>query len=260
MHQNIGEFDNPSDDVIHGPVAAHIIMAGICWILLYHILLRPFRVIPDDTKPLGKYYVIGLTPPISYFATWRQYEQCHILFWMGKDLSWIMGWKWSWLACLVPTYVIGIHFLWEALNTRRMTIECTFYLATILWITGNALWAFGELYCGLDDDGVGPIFIFSMSHVSREDLRYWASWALFIAYWPIIILLCIWMPLTYYGKIRPVSLEQCLKDIEEEDEDDNDDVLDAWRSVASNKYEGISEPERNNLLNRSEKEQEKGES
>ena len=40
---------------------------------------------------------------------------------------------------------------------------------------------------------------------AQQQCRYAASWILFTAYIPIVILYCVWLPLTYMGQIRPPS-------------------------------------------------------
>ncbi len=62
------------------------------------------------------------------------------------------------------------------------------------------LWAMGNIfvYSDTDDD---PRFIFKM-FPSNAHLRWAASWVLFAAYWPIIGLYCVWLPLTFSGHFK----------------------------------------------------------
>jgi hypothetical protein len=45
---------------------------------------------------------------------WREYEHLHTLFWLGKDLSWNIVNPYSWVICMVPTFLIGADFIYMA--------------------------------------------------------------------------------------------------------------------------------------------------
>ncbi len=43
------------------------IQAAIGWILFYHIVLRPLKIIPKDEHSAKRYEDVGLKPRFSYF-------------------------------------------------------------------------------------------------------------------------------------------------------------------------------------------------
>ena len=60
-----------------------------------------------DHDQFQKYIDAGLESRFTYFETWRQYENFHIVFWIVKDYAWITGNKILWVIALVPTFCIG---------------------------------------------------------------------------------------------------------------------------------------------------------
>jgi len=77
-------------------------------------------------------------------------------------------------------------------------IERAHYLAQLLWVSGNMVWALGEFYFASYDEA------FSMgerNYEARRTPRWWASWVLCCAYVPIFLLYVLWIPLTMTGRI-----------------------------------------------------------
>lgn len=72
------------------------------------------------------------------------------------------------------------------------------YVAQLMWVIGNMFWALGQIYVNQDDDAA--FYLFDMSNDTKYHMRYIASWVLFAAYWPLIILYCVWIPLTLWNK------------------------------------------------------------
>jgi hypothetical protein len=107
---------------------------------------------------------------------------------------------------LIPTVLIALDFIYVTWNSGTMMIDCTHYIATLMWVTGNAIWAFGEIFFPDISDETQPIF--TSSSVTRNDFRWWASWALFAAYIPIWLLYFVWLPLTCMGKIKASDLPE----------------------------------------------------
>lgn len=70
------------------------------------------------------------------------YENIHILFWLIKDLSWVMIWKPLGIAMIIPTVGFAI---WFCIKTFRDS-EFLVHLATLFWIMANALWMLLEFF------------------------------------------------------------------------------------------------------------------
>jgi len=72
----------------------------------------------------------------------RVYENIHILFWLIKDLSWVMLWKPLGLLMIVPTVGFAIWFCIKTFSINEFYV----YLATLFWILANAIWMVLEFF------------------------------------------------------------------------------------------------------------------
>ncbi|GIV27736.1 MAG: hypothetical protein KatS3mg027_1550 [Bacteroidia bacterium] len=72
----------------------------------------------------------------------RFYENLHILFWLIKDLSWVMFWRPLGMAMIIPTLGFAIWFCIKTFQEKEFYV----YLATLFWITANALWMLLEFF------------------------------------------------------------------------------------------------------------------
>ncbi len=72
----------------------------------------------------------------------RFYENVHILFWLVKDLSWVMLWKPLGLLMIIPTVTFAAWFCIKSFFHSEFFV----YLATLFWILANALWMILEFY------------------------------------------------------------------------------------------------------------------
>ena len=68
-----GELIN-DDDNIQAPEGGYCMLAGIILIIIYHICLKPMKLLKDDPKMTKLCKECNLIPRFSYFSTWRQYE------------------------------------------------------------------------------------------------------------------------------------------------------------------------------------------
>lgn len=196
----IGEVYNGDDD-IHEPQAGGILLGAIVWILIYHSILRPFNIIKSDPRIAKKYQTAGLKSSFTYFRTWREYEWSHTFLWLCKDVSWAEDWPITWIIFVVPTVLVALDFIYQTWKTKRMMIDCAHYTAQLLWVFGNAAWAYGELFVLMyDDDVVYDFWIFTL-HSQRQP-RWIASWLLLLAFVPIVMLYFIWLPLTCTGQLN----------------------------------------------------------
>jgi hypothetical protein len=76
-------------------------------------------------------------------ARFRRMENMHIAFWLMKDISWCMIWKWLGMAMIIPTLSIAIVIAWR---TRDIKAELAHNLAIALWISANSLWMISEFF------------------------------------------------------------------------------------------------------------------
>ncbi|MCX7728411.1 MAG: hypothetical protein N2203_02965 [Bacteroidia bacterium] len=72
----------------------------------------------------------------------RFYENIHILFWLIKDLSWVMIWKPLGIAMILPTIGFAVWFCIKSFYESEFFV----HLATLFWILANALWMLMEFY------------------------------------------------------------------------------------------------------------------
>lgn len=72
----------------------------------------------------------------------RFYENIHILFWLLKDLSWVMLWKSLGILMILPTVGFAIWFCIKTFLSNEFFV----YLATFFWILANATWMILEFY------------------------------------------------------------------------------------------------------------------
>ena len=77
----------------------------------------------------------------------RVFENSHIIFWLFKDMSWAMGWKWLGMVMIIPTLFISILITYKLKDDVR---EWYHNNAVSLWIIANSYWMISEFY-GFDD-------------------------------------------------------------------------------------------------------------
>jgi hypothetical protein len=64
-------------------------------------------------------------------------------------------------------------------------------------VIANLVWAGGELYNFFDD----PESLVSGDDEALSSPRFWSTWLLITAYFPIVILYCVWIHMTCAGEI-----------------------------------------------------------
>ena len=77
-------------------------------------------------------------------------------------------------------------------------IDAAHFAAGLLWVLGNAVWALGEFFT--DEDEAYRLWDFD-SKEAIVTARWWSSWILIWAFFPVIVLYLFWVPLSYMGKI-----------------------------------------------------------
>ncbi len=80
-------------------------------------------------------------------ARYRKIENLHIVFWLVKDLCWVMLWKPLGLMMIIPTIGAALLITWQ---TRAIKSELLHNVAVVFWITANAYWMLAEFYSSDD--------------------------------------------------------------------------------------------------------------
>ena len=73
----------------------------------------------------------------------RKFENLHILFWLGKDISWCLEWRLMGILMIVPTITLAILITYITRHTRR---EKYYNIAVCFWIAANSFWMVGEFF------------------------------------------------------------------------------------------------------------------
>ena len=76
-------------------------------------------------------------------ARFRKMENMHIAFWLMKDISWCMIWKFLGITMIVPTLSVAIWIAWK---NRQLKSELAHNLAIVFWISANAYWMISEFF------------------------------------------------------------------------------------------------------------------
>lgn len=77
--------------------------------------------------------------PLRY----RKVENLHIVFWLLKDLCWVMLWKPLGLIMIIPTIGAALLITWQ---TRHILSELLHNIAVAFWIIANSYWMLSEFF------------------------------------------------------------------------------------------------------------------
>ena len=116
---------------------------GISWLAFFYLFVKPFRLWgADDPETVAAYDTTGLPPrwPM-FFKTWREYENIHILFWLGKDVAWINLIPSMWVIFLVPTFGIAWDMVFVTFWKKHLMIDHAHNVTILIWVMANAIWA-----------------------------------------------------------------------------------------------------------------------
>jgi hypothetical protein len=92
-------------------------------------------------------------------AKFRKTENLHIVFWLLKDLCWVMLWKPIGLFMIVPTVGAALLITWQ---TRHIKSELLHNTAVVFWICANAYWMITEFFSDNDDLRYYAVIPFSL--------------------------------------------------------------------------------------------------
>lgn len=113
-----------------------------------------------------------------------------------KDLAWNRDNIVMWFIFLIPTVVLACDLLWLSYHTEDVIIHTVHYLSSLLWILGNACWAFGEFFFDKYDE---PLAMWYLSEDSLYTLRWYSAWILAASLFPVMIMYMLWIYLTQHN-------------------------------------------------------------
>ena len=96
-------------------------------------------------------------------AQYRKIENLHIVFWLVKDLCWVMLWKPLGLVMIIPTIGAALLITWQ---TRAIKSELLHNVAVVFWITANAYWMLAEFYSNDDSLRYYAVIPFSLGLIT----------------------------------------------------------------------------------------------
>ncbi|MFP9113679.1 hypothetical protein ACLI1A_07035 [Flavobacterium sp. RHBU_3] len=106
------------------------------------------------------------TPPqeplYSIPLRYRRLENLHIVFWLLKDLCWVMLWKPLGLIMIVPTIAAALIITWQ---TRHIVSELLHNVAVAFWIMANFYWMLTEFFSKDDSLRYYAVIPFSLGIV-----------------------------------------------------------------------------------------------
>ena len=182
---------------------------------VYYILVLPLSLLKPSQAVSAIYNEQSLLSPFPFiFPLWRDYENFHIVCWLGKDLAlylylvYFMDVYLLWTLCVIPTAIIGIHFVILTFFVKSAFIDHIHYYSQFMWLSANFVWAFGEIFkpFGGDHDDAVSFMIFGVK--SFITFRWWCSWLLVSAIFPIFILYMYWIPAAYlYREIDSTAVD-----------------------------------------------------
>lgn len=70
-------------------------------------------------------------------------ENMHIVFWLVKDMSWALKFRWLGVAMFIPTLLLSLLITWQ---TRKIRSELYHNLAVTCWIIANGFWMICEFF------------------------------------------------------------------------------------------------------------------
>jgi hypothetical protein len=192
--------DEPSIYNQRADQAGYIFIAALIWISIYYCIAKPLNI-TSSREVNAAYDTTGFQCRFPYFfQSWREYENVHILFWIGKDCFWCWFIDYMWVIFFIPTLLIAFDFCYVSLKGKNMVIDHAHYVSQLLWVSANATWGAGEFWFSKNHDSA--LAMTSWNRDIRLTFRWYSAWVVVSAYVPLIILYLIWIPSTIIGRIE----------------------------------------------------------
>jgi hypothetical protein len=180
--------------------AGIVMKVALVWLGFFYLIVKPFKLFPLSEESERKYDSTGLKSRFPHiFRTWREYENLHMLFWLGKDCAWNGLIGPMWIVFLIPTVVIAADFVYVSFFTDYMIVDHAHYVAQFMWVIANLVWAAGEIY---DPDYDQPFPLYDSNPTSRRTMRWASAWILVCAYIPLVAMFAAWIYSTIMGYTR----------------------------------------------------------
>lgn len=211
-------------------LAGHLLITALSMIGVYYVVVLPYQRFFYTRK--DKEAIYHPTDNLStrcpdVFSSWTDYENVHVLFWLGKDVAWNREIPAMWVVFMIPTLLVGSDFAWKTLVKKRLVIDHAHYAAQLFWVLSNAIWAAVELFFPNSSTLDKTVGLLDFSSQAFRSGRWYASWVLVVASVPLGCLYGVWLYGTLSGSIdmpQELSLKNRLRLYESiltSDEDDH---------------------------------------
>lgn len=183
---------------------ARILEIALCLLTMYYTIILPLNLVQVDEKALKAYNDEIMKPRFAYFKNFRQYENVHMYFWIAKDLSWNQSNKLMWLLFLGPTLFLSADYIFLSLLRKNATIDTVHFLSGFIWVIGNSIWAFGELFYSSQDGNQQKLLILNKRSIAPlstayENARWFSACFLILSLLLIFAMYACWFYLTIFG-------------------------------------------------------------
>jgi len=192
-----------------------ILASTFGYIGLYYVFL-PLRLFPKVSEESLQLYneseVTVHWPLNKLFPTWRNYENIHIFFWLGKDTAW--NWRTStmksyvpnavWWVFAVPTVLVGLDFVITSASYQYNVVDHIHYILQLAWIIANFIWAYSEIY-EIDSDvgySLWPVPDTQLSNITVTykqtiPMRWISAWLLVASLMATFCFTVYWIGFTF---------------------------------------------------------------
>jgi hypothetical protein len=171
--------------------AGYMLITALVMISTYYLVVLPYQRLIYRKKESFSSQVPSYDPTSnlstrcpSLFSRWTDYENIHILFWLGKDAAWNLRLPAMWAVFMVPTLLVGSDFAWKTLFKKRLVIDHAHYLAQLFWVLSNAAWAGVELFFPDNHRLDKTVDLLPLTSDALHSGRWYASWVLMVACLP----------------------------------------------------------------------------
>lgn len=191
--------------------AGYVLKLALVLSGVFVLFIKPLNILRPSEEALEYFneraHRQSIFPPFVH--SWRDYENTHIFFWLGKDTAWNASIRSMWVIFVIPTLLIAGDFVVSTFYVKNAIVDHAHYVAVMIWVFGNIVWAAGETF-ELDIDK--PYKLFPSSSNAIHTCRFWASWLLLATYIPICMLY-----IQYFRKAGAgESVKCCKEEIKEE--------------------------------------------